>query len=70
MPRKRPEEIPYTFLNGKKYYTVQDAADLYGVTRPTIYHWVRSEKLRKKYKISSMRLAGKLLVRSEYERIF
>ena len=68
---KKPKaDIPFTFIDGKKFYTINDASALYGITRPTIYNWVKNPKSREKYKISTVRVGGKLLVRSEFETIF
>lgn len=34
-----------TGIDPKKYYTVQEAADFFGVHRSTIWHWAKSQRL-------------------------
>lgn len=49
------ENISTTGIDPKKYYTVAETADIFGVHRSTIWRWVKSMRLQGRTRIVNNR---------------
>ena len=55
----------YIRIEGAKYTTLIKAALKHGVSRATMYNWIKSEKQINKHGIRTKRIGGKIFVNTK-----